>query len=234
MHYYIDGYNYLFCTEGVASNLHLQRTEFLKRLRTCALALNLTVTIVFDSATQIEATRGHLAPLECVYTSQYQTADAYILSLIQCSRLPAQITLVTSDKPLAASARSYGAHTIEVIPFLNWLSGRYAKVQHKERMPLVKMATKKVPPKTHVPSIQSTASSLQENLCTIFEQRYRALCEETSATQPRRTHKAPERKSLPRSPPKKTDALPKSTLESENSRWQRLFEQKAKEIQEEW
>lgn len=152
MHYYIDGYNCLFCSEGIQNNLHLQRTRFLERLRTCIQALNLSVTIVFDSMIQAESTRSHLSPLECIYTNKYETADHYLLALIQHSRFPSRITLVTSDNALATAARHAGAQTIEALPFLNWLTQRYAKVKHKQRTQVAQVAHVKAPSKKPIES----------------------------------------------------------------------------------
>lgn len=258
MHYYLDGYNCLFCTEGIHNNLNQQRTRFLEHLRACVLALNLDATVVFDSTIQSAPTRGHLHPLECIYTSRYETADQYLLALIEHHRSPSRITLVTSDNQLATFARHHGAHTIEVFPFFNWLQKRYAKVKHQE------LHITKTPEKLlseHKKSAQTPLSTLpalptpvkpvatqKEDLCALFEERYRAACAE-EATQvqvraregegvqvqrqsPESAKKEPnpkQRQSLPakckKTGQKPSSAPPLNPLESETQRWRRLFEQ---------
>lgn len=238
-HYYLDGYNCLFSMQGTGVNLHLERTGFLALLRKCVAALKLNVTIVFDSSVQEQSTRGTLLPLECVYTSQHETADDYLLSVIKHSRLPARITLVTSDNALAVSARHYGAGTIEVTPFLNWLSGRYAKVKHKERIPLVKAAIEKIPPIKKPPSQPSAPTShphKDEELAAIFEKRYETFCAQESlkpqpATQPSSTKKA--QKTLKLKGNTRETQEKQNPLESDTARWERIFQQKLKENTEE-
>lgn len=233
-HYYLDGYNCLFSMQGTGVNLHLERTGFLALLRKCVAALKLNVTIVFDSSVQEESTRGTLVPLECVYTSNQETADDYLLSVIKHSRVPAKITLVTSDSALALSARHYGASTIEVTPFLNWLSGRYAKVKHKERIPLVKAATE-IPPIKKPPSRPSVPTShphKDEELAAIFEKRYETLCAQPAQkTQP--AYKLPIPKKNQKSIELKENAREiqekQNPLESDTARWERIFQQKLNE-----
>lgn len=235
MHYYLDGYNCLFCIEGIRANLHAQRTHFLERLRTCVSALNLTVTVVFDSSIQTESTRGHLSPLECIYTNKYETADQCLLAIIQHSRFPSKITLVTSDGPLATQARCQGAQTIQALPFLNWLSERYAKAKRKAHgSPIVKTAPQTAPkvllgPKKSILPPPKPVPPQKQDLCALFEERYRAACaEEEQSTKPKNTkqythqqnarsaHSTKRKKAVPPPP-----AMP---LESDTARWQRLFE----------
>lgn len=244
MHYYIDGYNCLFCSEGIQNNLHLQRTRFLERLRTCVQALNLSVTIVFDSMVQAESTRSHLSPLECIYTNKYETADHHLLTLIQHSRFPSRITLVTSDNALATAARHAGAQTIEALPFLNWLIQRYAKVKHKQRTQGAQVAQGKAPNPLKKPiesKVQAPPKETpkeppkkpKESLLTVFEERYRTLCEEESAVFSNEHQTMPKPKSKLKSVmSQKKPKQPKLGLESETARWQRLFEQNS-QIQEE-
>lgn len=229
MHYYLDGYNCLFCTEGIHNNLNLQRTRFLERLRTCATSLNLNMTVVFDSTIQSEPTRGHLAPLECIYTSRYETADQHLIHLIEHSRFPSRITLVTSDNALSTAARHAGAQTIEVFPFLNWLQQRYTKVKHKE-LHVTKAAPKplKEAKKSALPPIKVHPSPPKEDLCALFEERYRAACEEEATTQKQKPAKSPllEQNRPPITKRKKQQtAPPLLPSESETNRWYRLFQQ---------
>lgn len=233
MHYYLDGYNCLFCTEGIHHNLSAQRTRFLERLRTCVSALKLNVTVVFDSTIQSESTRGHLNPLECIYTNRYETADQHLIHLIEHSRFPSRITLVTSDNALATTARHLGAQTIEVFPFLNWLQQRYTKVKHKE-LHVTKTAPK--PPreakKSLLPPIKLLPSPAKEDLRALFEERYRAACEEEEAAikKQKKAKKAPHEQNIPLSVRRKKqrEAPPLLPAESENTRWRRLFEENQK------
>lgn len=125
MHYYVDGYNLLFRTEG-PEDLRSSRERLILDFAKKATALHLTLTLVFDSSHPLSMlTRSHLHQLEIVYTEKKQSADAYILNQIQIAATPFLITVVTSDKKLAAFARQLGAKTLSVDLFLPWLNRRY-------------------------------------------------------------------------------------------------------------
>lgn len=235
MHYYLDGYNCLFCIEGIRDNLHAQRTHFLERLRTCVSAFNLTATVVFDSSIQAESTRGHLSPLECIYTNKYETADQCLLSIIQHRRFPSKITLVTSDGPLAAQARDLGAQTVQALPFLNWLSERYAKIKRKAHAtPIVKTAPKlSLGPKKSLLPPPKPVPVQKQDLCSVFEERYRIACAEEEAAQPK--SRAPCKQNVARQSTKRKIKPPPPALplESDTARWQRLFEN-AQDVEEDF
>jgi predicted RNA-binding protein with PIN domain len=125
MLYYIDGYNLMFRSSRESEDFSAQRASTIRSLQKQAQQLRLSVTVIFD-AYQIaeESLPSHSGALKIIYTSAGETADEWILSAIDSSSRPSNITVVTSDGALATRARQAGAKTISTEAFSSWIYKR--------------------------------------------------------------------------------------------------------------
>ncbi len=123
MHYYIDAYNLLFKLQIKSSSLQKQREALLTTLKPYS---SLNLTLVFDGHEICE--RSHFGDLEVIYT-QGETADDYIIKEIENSPKPSSHTVVTSDRPLATTAKNLGAKILSIPEFLTLISKKGKKKQ---------------------------------------------------------------------------------------------------------
>lgn len=163
--YLIDGYNFLFRIAKSKSEFKTKRLHFIESLNDCILALNLNASVVFDSADPFARlpTRGHFDALEIIYTTKTLSADAYILEKVQASKHPERITVVTSDRDLAASCKALKAKTLSVEGFLSFL---YKKKQSPK---------KKSASKTGKSRLMRDSDAEIARLLRIFEKRLESL-----------------------------------------------------------
>lgn len=136
MHYFIDGYNLLFRSAWSrhSDNLEEMRSKLITELDSEAQLLHLNITLVFDAPLLLEGLqRGHFRSLEIIYTSHGQTADEFLLSVLEECRRPQEVTLVTSDKGLRNKARVFGVHVEPVEQFVSWLKKRIIKKKMKAK-----------------------------------------------------------------------------------------------------
>ena len=127
--YLIDGYNFLFRLAKSKADFKTKRLQFIETLNDLVSSLHLNATVVFDSADPSSRipTRGHFDALEIIYTTKELSADAFILEKIQSTQHPERITVVTSDRELAASSKAYKAKTLSVEAFLTFLTKKKKK-----------------------------------------------------------------------------------------------------------
>ena len=121
MHYYIDGYNFLFSLFDEVDPLKSKRDEVICEVQEILCSLSLKVTIVFDSHhnhSSFFPSSFNQKGLEIVYTASNQTADEYILEKLSFSKNNSLKTIVTSDNFLAKESRKLGAHTVSINEFL--------------------------------------------------------------------------------------------------------------------
>lgn len=113
-----------------------------------------TVFIIFDSAEQMKpyAQCAHCEHLDVLYAPKGQTADQYILELVEISRTPKILTVVTSDTGLARQCQYLGAQTLSIEEFIQLI---------------VKRGKKGI---CRPPSFQETPAEI-ERLLIIFEKR---------------------------------------------------------------
>lgn len=111
MHYYIDGYNWLFRTPKTKLSFEDKRRQFVQDLHDLVERSTCLITVVFDSSdpTRDLSTRGHYKALEIVYTPKKQTADNYIHEAVQNAKKPQNIAVVTLDRELQQKCRIEGA-----------------------------------------------------------------------------------------------------------------------------
>lgn len=118
MHYYIDGYNFLFRRPYGEGSLSSQREELVTAIEALASALSLDITLVFDGKYQPECQpKSHFGALEILFSGPGETADELILAEVAASENPRLEVVVTSDKGLAYRAKQLKAKTVSVEEF---------------------------------------------------------------------------------------------------------------------
>jgi predicted RNA-binding protein with PIN domain len=188
MHYYIDGYNYVFRYKQADDDLQGQRQKFLTDLNAKVKLLGLDATIVFDA--QYEASdfsRAHYDSLEIIFTAYGEIADELILQELKNSKMPNLHTVVTSDKRLSAQVRSLNAHVETIEAFFGELNKRVKnKIRHskspketkkiRESQVIKKLCTeyeiKKASLKIQTPDPKATISESFAYYLETFEKRY--------------------------------------------------------------
>jgi predicted RNA-binding protein with PIN domain len=157
MHYYIDGYNFLFRLSNKKLPLEKKRNLLLITLNEEIEKLGLNITIVFDSSDKLRdmPSRGHLDALEIVYTTKNQTADDYILKAIENSAYPQNETVVSSDRELTGRSKQLGAKILSIEQFLTFITRKKAKKKKSSAVKTFKDSEKEI-----------------ERLLKIFEERF--------------------------------------------------------------
>lgn len=207
MRYFIDGYNLLFRLKTSPKELKSARHHLLSDLREKSEALNLKFTIVFDALNQPEdVSKMSFGSLEVIFTAFQQTADEYILSFLERTRLRSEITVVTSDKTLIINCHHLKTKTLTVENFLKWISQK--KEKKKTPPPLKPLIKQKI-------SLPKEKRSPKEPL---FEYYLKVFEEEGESFEEKERLRKPKQK-------KKEDELSLSEFE----RWLHLFEARLKE-----
>lgn len=208
-HYYIDGYNLLFRLLSEKKSLEKRREQIIYELNKRSLALNLNLSLVFDSPSQDIDTCSHYQSIEIIFTGQGESADDFILSCIKKSKYPKQETVVTSDKILAAHSRRFEAKTQSVEDFLAWVDDKYFYIIDYKEVKKIKPKIKELT--TCVASSEPLPVDPQfEYYLRIFEENYQKLVGDGVS---------PKKQSSPR-------------FSSENDRWLYLFEERLKSTSE--
>lgn len=137
MHYFIDGYNFLFQLYEEVDPLRQKRDEVIQILQEKLRHLKLNITIVFDS----HYAKGNFFPtrfdhlsLEIIYTPSGQTADSYILEALSWKKIRNQETVITSDKHLTRLIQELGVKVESIESFIPWILKkelRYHRKEHK-------------------------------------------------------------------------------------------------------
>lgn len=133
----IDGYNFLFRIAKSRVEFKTNRVQFIESLNDAVSALRINTIVVFDSADPSSRlpTRGHFDALEIIYTTKELSADDYILEKVHTCKHPEHITVVTSDRDLAASCKALKAKTLTVEAFLSFLVKKKERVRKKTEKP---------------------------------------------------------------------------------------------------
>jgi predicted RNA-binding protein with PIN domain len=152
--YFLDGYNILFNLTDSDSSLSTQRQKIIHFFRRRFALFKIEGMLVFDGRVRRgeESGRAYSRSLEVIYTPKGQSADHYIISCIEISEKPRQITVVTNDRGLIANAKSLGTKAIGNEEFIQWLLNRKKK------------------PVAVKPEIADTKQNIQR-LLAIFEKR---------------------------------------------------------------
>ena len=120
MHYYVDGYNFLFRIFEKIDPLEKKRNQLINLLNEELKFLKGRCSLVFDSSEQIRDCPqcAFLENLEVIYTPRGLTADNYIIELVEHSRTPKAITIVTSDNGLGRQCRHLGSLVMTIEAFI--------------------------------------------------------------------------------------------------------------------
>lgn len=123
MIYLIDGYNLLFKLFHSEKKFEAQRDIIINYLQEKSSLLKLKICLVFDGYKQNKELSSILQydKLKVVYTAKDQTADDYILQQILSSKMPQEITVVTSDGKLITKAKSMRAQIKSADVFIAWI-----------------------------------------------------------------------------------------------------------------
>lgn len=135
MHYFIDGYNFLFQLYDEVDPLREKRDEVIEHLQEKLKDLNLNITIVFDNHqahSNFFPTRFDQDSLEIIYTPSGQSADSYILEALTWNKHNHTETVITSDKRLATQIKTLGAKVQSIEHFIKWLLRKNLIQQHKK------------------------------------------------------------------------------------------------------
>ncbi|WP_059360255.1 NYN domain-containing protein [Parachlamydia acanthamoebae] len=226
MHYFIDGYNLMFRVLRVGDNLALQREKIIEDLHSKIAALNLNVTLVFDAQYQLgETSRTHYKQLEIIFSSTGETADEFIISELKIRKSPFQCTVVTSDKKLAWLSRLQAAKTETVEEFIGWLNKRYANRGRRRILPRLQLEKKQITPPKKVPT-EPLPAVQAEDCFSYYLNAFQKNLEKLIAENPPKRKKASLKKD-------KQIQEEQVRLESDYSRWERLFNERLKEDQKE-
>jgi predicted RNA-binding protein with PIN domain len=130
VHFFVDGYNFLFkLSHDWHFDLRTQREALIRAFNEKIEELKLSLTIVFDGAEMPKGdyTRGHWRSVEVVYTHEGLSADEYILRQLEEVKHGKLYTVVTADRELMNRAKMLGAHAMDNKTFLQLLEKRKQK-----------------------------------------------------------------------------------------------------------
>jgi len=123
MHYIIDGYNLIFSLTESKDSLQVLREKTVHSLKILFAKRKISGTLVFDGAHRRDEESGlsYPSPLTVAYAPKGQSADDYIVELLEISKNPKQCTVITNDKGLSRHAKSHRAHVLSNQDFISWL-----------------------------------------------------------------------------------------------------------------
>lgn len=124
MHYWIDGYNFFFRLTKNYKSMKEQERSLLEKLYQTMTQLNSPMTVVFDGREKDppEALRRNLKSMNIVYTPAHQTADDYILEMLQHAKNPSQEMVISSDGDLLRRSKQKGARVQTIEEFIHKLT----------------------------------------------------------------------------------------------------------------
>ncbi len=129
MHYWIDGYNFFFRLTKSYKSMKEQERSLLEKLFQTMTHLKSPMTVVFDGREKDppEALRKNLLSMSIVYTPERQTADDYILEMLDHAKNPDQEMVISSDRELLRRAKQKGARTKTIEEFLKTISPKQTR-----------------------------------------------------------------------------------------------------------
>lgn len=134
MTFLIDGYNLIFFIFSSKEDLRSLRKKLVSLLQNAFETQNLSGLLIFDGTfgEQKESSREYNSSLISIYTQKGQTADQYILEVLQGAKIPQEYTVVSNDKHLLKQARELGSKTKENRSFLKSLTSKKSSEKAKE------------------------------------------------------------------------------------------------------
>ena len=113
MPHIVDGNNVMGQTPGWHRDKPRARLELLKRLAAFARLRGARITVVFDGAPDLEFPEGSaFKGIKILYARKGSSADDRIVELVESSKDPRGITVVTSDRDLGFRVRPRGASVL--------------------------------------------------------------------------------------------------------------------------
>ncbi len=242
MHYIVDGYNLLFRILTSSVDLATRRQQIVENLNKKVKLLGIHVTIVFDSHYRLEeSTKSHFEALEIQFTSRGITADEWIIEKVQKISNSETIIVVTSDKKLALMVRGSSVKTESIEEFVTTLNKRVKNKLHYLKYPqeeihenpaqktavrtVSKLIPKPKPVEKKEKEVQSKGIQLNPDealdyYLKQFEESYRKNAPPEKVVKTKREPKKHEfQKSV-----KEISTHKAAKVESDNERWERLFE----------
>lgn len=134
----VDGYNYILRTGRIdMSQEHAlwdARERLIRQLIGYRGQRQIAVTIVFDGLdlkgiAQLPRPKG----VSVIFSQKPKNADAKIEELVRSAKQPRAVTVVTSDRSLAAKVAGYGADTLTVEAFAQKLMARDAEDEYQQK-----------------------------------------------------------------------------------------------------
>ncbi|MBD3378045.1 hypothetical protein GF406_23650 [candidate division KSB1 bacterium] len=115
----VDGYNMILRTQpkpfGDENDIWQARQALIDRLAAYKSQKNINITIVFDGSQPFPDNHAHRR--SGIHIRFAKIADSLIKEIVDHARQPRNVTVVTSDRDLAFTVRSQGAHTMAVEAF---------------------------------------------------------------------------------------------------------------------
>lgn len=135
LHYVIDGYNLIKSTPALnKSNLCDSRQALLNLLDIHRPQGNNKVSVVFDGKDGVFSSQKKSCA-QVIFTKN-QSADDKIKEIIQASRNPANIVVVTNDRDIRFFARQYSAGFKSVEEFLSKFNSKSPPLLDEGKKPL--------------------------------------------------------------------------------------------------
>lgn len=137
-HIIIDGYNYILRTVRIDSSQEHALWDARERLVRQVIAYRgqrrLVVTIVFDGVdlkgiAQLPRPKG----VSVVFSQKPQNADTKIEEMVRSAKQPRSITVVTSDRSLAAKVAGYGSEAMTVEAFAQKLNSSDREDEYRQK-----------------------------------------------------------------------------------------------------
>lgn len=121
-HYIVDGYNFILRRRRIDHQqehaLWDAREELIRQLVVFRGQKNILISVVFDGQDlKGLAQQSHPTGIKVIFSQAPLKADPAILKIIQSTRNPRNITLVTSDQTLARLAAGAGCLVISIEAF---------------------------------------------------------------------------------------------------------------------
>lgn len=232
MHYFIDGYNFLFrhsMRDAETSDLKRVREKIVVDLNEKISLLKWNVSLVFDATFQEgEHTRGHFDAMEIHFTAFGQTADDYIIESIRYSKNPSHEIVVTSDKKLATIVKGLSARTESCEDFMH----RINRCFENKRVPktiskkeLIKSSLIKTPQKNPL-SVEGSSNYYEKVFVESFEKMQTAARLLEKEHQEKNPPKCPPRRPKPKKCRFEEPLSSEEKTACEMDRWLKIFEKK--------
>lgn len=122
LHFILDGYNIIkrsdFLATQVLKDGRRDLVRFISEKKPCGSSNN-KVTVVFDGAEDLDFPRQRdNKGIEVIFTSNNANADERIKKIVKESRNPKRIVVVSDDREIQFTIRSYGAQIMTVAEFI--------------------------------------------------------------------------------------------------------------------